>query len=110
MDVIEERIALNEALFRDVNENIRKAALDGRHDDAHFICECGSPGCEERIALPMDAYRSIRKSEMHFFVKPGHEIPKAESVVERHDDYFVVEKPEDARTVLNSVPPTDGAS
>lgn len=102
MDPIEERIALNEALFRDVNENIRKSATDGRHDDAHFICECGSPGCEERIPLPMDAYRSIRQSELHFFVKPGHEIPKAEMVVERNEEYLVVEKPPQALPVLES--------
>ena len=102
MDPIAERIALNEALFRDVNENIRQSAIEGRHDDAHFICECGSPGCEERIALPVDAYCSIRKSELHFFVKPGHEIPTAEAVVERHGDYFVVEKPEEARPVLRA--------
>ncbi len=103
MDTIEERIALNEALFRDVNENIRRSAVDGRHEDAHFICECGSPGCEERIALPMDAYHSIRAREMHFFVKPGHEIPEVETVVERHGDYYVVEKPEQARPVLKAV-------
>lgn len=107
MEAIEERIALNEALFRDVNENIRKSAVDGRHEDAHFICECGSPGCEERIALPMDAYRSIRRSELHFFVKPGHEIPKAEVVIERRGDYLIVEKPEEARPVLEAVESSD---
>lgn len=49
--------------------------------------------------LPLD-----RESELHFFVKPGHEIPKAESVLERHGDYYVVAKPEEARPVLKVVP------
>ena len=102
MDTIEERIAVNEVLFRDVNENIRKSATDGRHEDAHFICECGNPGCEERIALPMDAYRSIRQDELHFFVKPGHEIPLAETVVERQQGYLVVRKPEEARPLVEN--------
>ena len=102
MDAIEERIAVNEALFRDVNENIRKSATDGRYEDAHFICECGNPACEERIALPMDAYRSIRKDELHFFVKPGHEIPLAETVVERQHGYLVVRKPEEARPLVEN--------
>lgn len=106
MDAIKERIALNESLFRDVNENIRTSAVDGRHEDAHFICECGSSGCEERIALPMDAYRSIRQDDLHFFVKPGHEIPAAEIVVERHDGYVVVKKPQEARPIVEH---TDGA-
>lgn len=110
MEAIEERIALNEALFRDVNENIRKSATDGRYEDAHFICECGGAGCEERIALPMEAYHSIRGSELQFFVKPGHEIPKAEGVVERHRDYLVVEKPEEARPVLEAVENSEDAS
>lgn len=100
MDAIDERVARNEVLYRDVNDNIRKSAIDGRHEDAHFICECGSSDCEERIALPMDAYRSIRKSELHFFVKPGHEIPRAEAVLERHPTYVVVRKPEEARPIV----------
>jgi predicted NBD/HSP70 family sugar kinase len=100
VDPIEERIALNEALFREVNENIRKAAGQGRHDDAHFICECGESTCEERIALRTAVYRSIRENPLHFFVKPGHEIPAAETVLERHDGFFVIEKPPAALDIL----------
>jgi hypothetical protein len=105
MDPIAERIALNEALFREVNENIRKVAGQGRHDDAHFICECGESTCEERIALPIAVYRSVREDPLHFFVKPGHEIPSAERVVERREGFFVIEKPPEALHVLEG----DGA-
>ena len=41
--VPEERLARNEAFFRDVNERIREAA-DRQGSDGHvfeFICECG---------------------------------------------------------------------
>lgn len=102
MDTIDERVALNEALYRDVNENIRNFAVDGRHEDAHYICECGSLECEERIALPMDVYLSIRQTELDFFVKPGHEIPKTEAVVARHPAYVVVRKPAEARSTWES--------
>jgi hypothetical protein len=100
MDTIDSRIAQNEVLYRDVNENIRKTSTDGRHEDAHFVCECGDISCEERIALPMDAYTSIRESDLHFFVKPGHEIPRAEEVIARHPNYVVVKKPEDVRSIV----------
>jgi hypothetical protein len=106
VDTIARRVALNEALYRDVNENIRKATRSGGHDDAHFVCECGASDCEERIALPMGTYQSIRRDALHFFVKPGHEIPKVESVVERHANYFVVRKPEETRPLLEG---TDGS-
>lgn len=93
MERIEQRVAVNESLFRDVNKNIHRASADGRHPEAHFICECGERSCEEKIPLRIDTYENIRKNDLHFFVKPGHEIPHTEAVIERHDRYLVVEKP-----------------
>ena len=100
MDKVEERIALNEALFKDVNKNILKASAEGRYEEAHFICECGELTCEAKIALPVETYRQIRRERRHFFVKPGHEIPKAETVLERHDSYFLIEKPPETDPLL----------
>lgn len=100
MDGIEQRVAVNESLFRDVNKNIHRASADGRHDEAHFICECGERTCEEKIALSIDAYEAVRKDPLRFFVKPGHETPVAEAVVERHESYVVVEKPPETRPII----------
>lgn len=100
MDTIDEHIAVNEALYRDVNDNIRQATSAGGHNDAHFVCECGSRDCEERIAISVDAYKAIRQNDLHFFVKPGHETPRTEDVVERHPGYVIVQKPEEARPAL----------
>lgn len=100
MDLIEQRVAVNESLFRDVNKNIHRASSDGRHDEAHFICECGERGCEEKIPLPIATYEAIRQNPLHFFVRPGHEIPHAEAVIERHDRYLIVEKPSEARPIV----------
>lgn len=100
MEPIVERVAVNESLFRDVNKNIHRASADGRHPEAHFICECGERSCEEKIVLRIDTYESIRQNPMHFFVKPGHEIPHVESVIDRHDHYVVIEKPAEARSVV----------
>jgi len=98
MDPVKDRIATNEAIFRRVNERI--AASPGRFDTADFVCECGEPECHQQIPLPLDRYREIRTDPLLFFVAPGHEVPKAETVVERHDDYNLVKKPEEARPVL----------
>ncbi|MFP5352889.1 MAG: hypothetical protein ACLGIB_10050, partial [Actinomycetota bacterium] len=68
MDAIDERVALNEALFKEVNKNILKTSAEGRYEDAHFICECGEITCEERIALSVETYRTIRRHKRHFFV------------------------------------------
>ena len=100
MDQVDERIALNEALFREVNKNILKTSAEGRYEEAHFICECGEISCEEKIALPVETYRSIRQNIRRFFVKPGHEIPKAETVLERHERYCLIEKPPEAEPLL----------
>lgn len=100
MDQVDERIALNEALFKDVNRNILKASAEGRYEEAHFICECGEISCEEKIALSVEEYRAIRRNKLQFFVKPGHEIPKAEVVLERHENYALIQKPPEAEPLL----------
>jgi hypothetical protein len=90
----EQRAARNEALFREVNENI--ARLEERHGTTVtqpvYICECANAGCTEQIAIDPDSYSRVRAQPRLFFVRPGHEDPQIERVVERHDDYLVVEK------------------
>lgn len=99
MDPVTTRIATNEAIFRRVNEEI--AASPGRFDSAEFVCECGEADCHDQICLPLTRYKEIRSDELVFFVAPGHEAPKAERVIERGDEYFLVRKPEEARPVLD---------
>lgn len=63
MGQIAERVALNEALFRKVNENILKAADDGRHPDAQFVCECGDRNCEARVTLTVPQYQLCQRRQ-----------------------------------------------
>jgi hypothetical protein len=89
----EERAARNEALFRDVNEEIRD--IDRRFGGAgasEFVCECADNGCIERIRVPREAYAAVRSEPTRFIVAPGHEDLELETVVDRHDRFFVVEK------------------
>ena len=97
----EQRAARNEALFREVNENI--ARLDERHGNTAtepaYVCECANAGCAEQITIDPETYRRVRAESRLFFVRPGHEDPELEQVVERYADYLIVEKTGEAGRV-----------
>jgi predicted NBD/HSP70 family sugar kinase len=109
----EERLALNEALFREVNERVVEVAthfieVETKGEAVEFTCECGRRDCLERIAMTVAEYQAIRAEPTRFAVLPGHELPEIESVVERHPKYLVVEKrdPEAQEIVRESDPRT----
>jgi hypothetical protein len=101
-DARSERIAQNEARFRDINERLRGdlQPVAGEADSVRFVCECGNASCREGVALALRDYRAVRLHPRRFAVAPGHEIPDVEAVVERHDDYVVIEKPADVEHIL----------
>jgi hypothetical protein len=89
----EQRAARNEALFREVNENI--AGLEERHGSVEgpvFICECANPDCTEQLDVEAEIYQHVREQPRWFVLLPGHEDPQIERVVERHSGFLVVEK------------------
>jgi len=89
----QERLARNEAFFRQVNERINDVADRFEGDHAHdFFCECADPECTERIALTADDYEWVRSKPTRFFFAPGHVAPEIEHIVEREGDHVVVEK------------------
>jgi hypothetical protein len=105
-----ERVAKNEALFREVNERIREVsgrvvAFDG---DAtlEFVCECSEEGCSEPVELTLAEYESIRSEPTHFLVAPGHVWqPETERAVREYETYAVVEKTGKARDVASEKDP-----
>lgn len=87
-----ERLARNEAFFREVNERIRDVA-DGRHADGfEFLCECSDAACTERIELTRAEYEHVRANAARFVLARGHVAPELEHVVEREAGHVVVEK------------------
>ena len=96
MDERTERIGRNEDLFRKVNDQIEgvNEAFGMITGTMSILCECGKIECIEQIELTLDAYRELRTDPTRFAVKPGHELPDVERVVERHEGYFVVQKDE----------------
>jgi hypothetical protein len=101
----EERIARNEALFREFNERVEDVAeaFDVRDEgDAlriEFVCECGDLDCLERIELTRASYEQVRSDPRRFVVVPGHEDMDVARVVARREGYLVVEKIDEAAEV-----------
>jgi hypothetical protein len=107
----DERLAGNEALFREVNERVAEVAthfveVETRTESVDFTCECGRADCAEPITMTIVEYEAIRAESTHFAVVPEHEQPEIEVVIERHPTYFVVEKNEpDAQEVARETDP-----
>jgi hypothetical protein len=93
-EALEKRLAINEALFRDVNERIREISDTFGQKDAtyDFLCECSDPGCAERVVLTPAEYEHVRADSTRFAVAKGHAMPEIESVVQQAKDHDIVEK------------------
>jgi 5-bromo-4-chloroindolyl phosphate hydrolysis protein len=90
----EERLALNEAMFREVNERVeeRLGAVLGEQDLLAVLCECADVGCNQRIQLSREAYERVRSDPAQFVVVPGHARSDIEDVVAHTDGYEIVRK------------------
>ena len=102
MDDRQERVGRNEVLFREINERLEELQqrFDVLTEAGDFVCECGKLGCTETITMSLAEYRDLRGEPTHFAVKPGHEIPDVEDVVDRRRGYDVVRKHEGAPAEL----------
>ena len=85
------RNALNQALFREVNERIAGLAEDQRSSrELAIICECGSTGCTSALTITVGAYEAVRSNPVLFVITPGHDDPDVETVIAGHGDYVIV--------------------
>jgi len=87
------RAATNQALFREVNEQVEGIAktADGT-ERLDFVCECAHNNCVERIEMTHSEYETLRRVPTHFAVKHGHELAGVEEIIDRNDRYIVVAK------------------
>jgi hypothetical protein len=89
------QVGLNEAVFREINENvdaINRSLADLTDNRMHIVCECGELSCIERLVVPLEIYETVRADSTRFFVKPGHDKPNYEDVVEHTDAFDIVQK------------------
>ena len=101
-----ERIARNDAIFRDANEGISDAA--GELDisgNIPFLCECADEACREIVPLTRDEYRKVRSDTTLFVNAIGHETAAQEwgEVVARFDGHVIVRKLGRAAEVVDAL-------
>src|SRR3954471_12985014 len=104
MSTQNERVAEIEVLYRAGNDRMlaweERQAAAIRGERLLFFCECGRRRGRDHVHLTIGEYQAVRADPRRFIVVPGHELLAAETVVERHDQYFVVEKPEEVRALV----------
>ena len=94
MDRRQEQKARNEALHRQVNENLEQVneAFAESASTFEIVCECDDLSCAEQITIETADYQELRRDPTRFAVVPGHESPEAEDVVAEKSGYLVVQK------------------
>ena len=98
------RLALNEAVARDVNEAVEETGRDWHTDDEQIelICECSNDRCAERIHVTRREYREVRENPLRFMVVDDHVNEQIEHRVGRVGDATIVEKDGPGRDVASS--------
>jgi hypothetical protein len=109
MDERTRRVGLNEAVFREINEQVEglnRRLADISDNQMHIVCECGELLCVERLVVPLADYEEIRADSALFFIRHGHDKPDVEDVVRQTDAYDVVRKhPGDAERLAAATDP-----
>lgn len=101
----EERRGLNEAVFRQVNEQI--AALGERHGVTvlEIICECSNGECVKPLSVSPIEYEEARVDATTFIIQTGHEDPLVERVLRVRGDHTLVQKVGDATVAAVATDP-----
>ena len=102
-----ERLARNEALFREVNERVEEISEGASLDMIEFVCECGDAECTMTVSLTQSEYEQIRADPLLFAIMPGHVIPEIEDVVSEGERFQVVRKHEDQAQIARITDPRD---
>ena len=107
VDRTAERIARNEAIFRDANDDIRRRAAAAEMERVPFICECADERCMTLVRLTPAEYERVRAGARWFVNAAGHEESEADHghVVWAGDGYVVIEKTGEAGRIVASLDP-----
>lgn len=100
-----ERVARNDAAFRDANRAIADAAQRAGMEPIPLICECASEACTQIIRVSRAHYARVRKNSRWFVNAPGHDANAGGHVrvVEQYDGYVFVETTGEAGELVERV-------
>jgi hypothetical protein len=90
-----EQEAVNETIFRDMNEWTEEASdarlgLDRAMDT--YLCECSDGRCAEAINLTRSEYEAIRAVPVRFAIALNHENPEIDGVTSENPRFATVDK------------------
>jgi hypothetical protein len=107
MDAREQRLAQNEALFREVNEKVEAvAAVHGSDDHVYeFYCECSNADCSLQVPATLADYEAVRAHPRRFLIRPEHWLPDIETVAEKTEAWWVIEKEGEAGRFVEHLDP-----
>jgi hypothetical protein len=100
-----ERRALNENVFREMNERLDRLGEEFGEDTVEFLCECAESGCTAPLSIQVSLYETVRDHPRWFVVVPGHQREDVERVVQEHPDCLVIEKVGEAGEVAEDTDP-----
>ena len=108
MSVSLERLARNQALFREVNERMLELndGFDG--NSMVFVCECSNVDCTATLAISRDDYESVRSHATFFAIAPDHEILEIEKVIDERNGFTIVQKVTESDYAVETDPRRDG--
>jgi hypothetical protein len=88
------RLAANEAIARQVNEQVEQLAQrwNAPGEPLEILCECSLSECTQRLHVPLADYNAVREHDTRFLIVADHMIAEIEVRVGEAGDATVVEK------------------
>ena len=88
------RLAANEAIARQVNEQVEQLGerWNGPDEPLEILCECSRAECTQRLHVPLADYRAVRENDARFMLVEDHLDEEIERPVGEVGDATVVEK------------------
>ena len=88
------RLAENEAIARQVNEQVEKLGKrwNAPGEPLEILCECSLAECTQRLHVSLADYAAVREHDTRFLIADGHMVEGIERQVGEAGDAIVVEK------------------
>ena len=106
MTLSDERLAKNEAHFRNMNERLNDLTTS-QASTTEYFCECSAASCVETLELTREEYEHARSLPTLFVVVPGHQRADVERVVDENARFMLVEKVVAAEEISEADPRPD---
>ena len=99
------RLAENEAIARQVNEQVQQLGQrwNAPGEPLEILCECSLGECAQRLHVPLADYTSVREHDARFMLVDDHIVDEIEKRVGKVGDATVVEKLGEGREVTEEL-------